>query len=288
MRARSRLAGSLIAIAATGLLAWGAYEWFAPNPNDIEPARLLPTLLRDGEEMERYLAAFPFGEYKIVQVEGVGRFYLDGMKDEIKSWLRKGLAWEPYLANIMSKHVVSGTTVVDAGAHIGSHTLMLATLVGRRGRVYAFEPQRKLYRELRENAKLNGDQNVVALRFALGDRPGIVEMSKAAIGNEGGTAVGAGGDKAELRTIDSFGFRNLSFMKIDVEGYEDHVLDGAAETIRSQHPVLLVEIQGSNDYDKSSPAIRLQIEQTIAKLKSFGYEVKRITTSDYLATMPAR
>ena len=288
MLARVRLASSLVACATVALLAWGAYAWFAPNPNDIEPALLAPMLLPDGEEMGRYVAEFPAGEYKIAKVEGVGSFYLDGINDEIKNWLRRGLVWEPYIVNLMSKHVVPGTTVVDAGAHIGSHTMTLARLVGRSGRVYAFEPQKKLYRELRQNLKLNDERNVVALRFALGDHPGIVEMSKSATGNEGGTAIGKGGDKAELRTIDSFGLRNVSFMKIDVEGYEDHVLDGAAETIRTQHPVVLVEIQDGEDYDKTTPERKRQIEHTIAKLKAFGYSAQRVSKHDYLATYPGR
>ncbi|NBR78651.1 MAG: FkbM family methyltransferase, partial [Alphaproteobacteria bacterium] len=52
------------------------------------------------------------------------------------------------------------------------------------------------------------------------------------------------GDQAELRTIDSFGFRNVSLLKIDVESLEDQVLDGARETILESKPVILAEIQG--------------------------------------------
>ena len=56
--------------------------------------------------------------------------------------------------------------------------------------------------------------------------------------------MGEGGDQAELRTIDSFGFRNVSLLKIDVESLEDQVLDGARETILESKPVILAEIQG--------------------------------------------
>lgn len=47
----------------------------------------------------------------------------------------------------------------------------------------------------------------------------------------------------ELRTLDSFAFQNIVFIKIDVEGHECSVLDGASATIEAQKPSLLVEIE---------------------------------------------
>jgi FkbM family methyltransferase len=283
--ARAGLAVAIPGLVA--LLAWGAFESFSANPNDVDPQAVAPRILRDTEETTLYLEAFPVAAYEVAEVQGQGRFYVDDADDVIKRPLRKGVMWEPYLANLIPRHVGPGTTVLDVGAHVGVHTVTLARSTGRKGRVYAFEPQKKLYRELVHNLRLNGLSNVVALRFALGESPGIVEMGRPAKNNEGGTAIGAGGDKVELRTLDSFGFRNVSFIKIDVEGYEDHVLAGAAQTIRAQHPTILVEIQGGNDYDKASAAVRGRIDGTVAKLESFGYAVKRVSMHDYLATYRA-
>ncbi|MFY9314273.1 MAG: FkbM family methyltransferase [Burkholderiales bacterium] len=283
--ARAGLAVSIPGIVA--LLAWGAYEEFSANPNDVDPQAIAPRMLHDAAETSEYLKAFPVDAYKVAEVDGQGRFHVDDLDDVIKRPLRKGVMWEPYLVNLMPRHVRPGTTAIDVGAHIGVHTVTLARAAGRKGRVYAFEPQKKLHRELVHNLKLNGLGNVVALRFALGDAPSILEMSRSAKNNEGGTAIGVGGDRVELRTLDSFGFRNVSFIKIDVEGYEDHVLAGAAQTIRAQHPTILVEIQGGNDYDKASADVRQKIDATVAKLKSFGYAVRRVSMHDYLATYGA-
>ena len=135
--------------------------------------------------------------------------------------------------------------MVEVGAHIGTHTIPLAHLVGPYGRVYAFEPQRKLYRELHHNLALNGIANVVPLRFALGDGEArIVTMNPPEAGNEGRTAVGRGGDRVELRSLDSFALERVSVIKIDAEGFERHVLAGAAETIRRNRPAIVVEIMG--------------------------------------------
>ena len=136
--------------------------------------------------------------------------------------------------------------VVIPFTYIGTHALLMGRLAGPQGRVYAFEPQRKVYRELRRNIELNGLANVTALRYAVGAETRIVEMNPPreigvveASGNrlvgkalgEGGVAVGAGGDRAEMRPLDSFGFGSVSLLKIDVEGFEDEVLAGAERLI---------------------------------------------------------
>ena len=56
--------------------------------------------------------------------------------------------------------------------------------------------------------------------------------------------MGSGGDRAELRPLDRFGFQNVSLLKIDAEGFEDEVLAGAERLIRESRPVILIEILG--------------------------------------------
>lgn len=255
----------------------------ASNPNVVDEAVLGPVLLDDRAHMAAYLAAWPEALYKQYRVESLGAFYIDNVHDLIKAWLVRGLPWERHLVELFPRYVKPGTTVIDAGAHIGTHTLSLAKLAGAEGRVYAFEPQRKIYRELVYNMRLNKAANVVPLRFALGERAGVIEMAQATPGNEGGTHVGLGGDRVELRSLDSFGFRNVSFIKIDVEGYEDHVLDGARQTIRRNRPVILIEIQGGQRYESASPEMRATIDGTRARLVAMGYKVERVHAHDYLA-----
>lgn len=253
------------------------------NANTVDEALLRPALLDDRAHMDAYLAAWPEDLYKQYRVDSLGTFYIDNVHDLIKAWLVRGLLWEKHLVELFPRHVKPGTTVIDAGAHIGTHTLALAKLAGPEGRVYAFEPQRKIYRELVYNMRLNGAANVVPLRVALGERAGVIEMAQATPGNEGGTQVGLGGDRAELRTLDSFGFRNVSFIKIDVEGFEDQVLDGARQTIQRNRPAILIEIQGGQRYESASAEMRAAIDATRARLIAMGYKVERVHAHDYLA-----
>jgi FkbM family methyltransferase len=250
--------------------------------NELAPESLAPRLLDDRQEFASYLTQFPKEHYRIVEGGGQGRFYLDDGHDLIKDELRAGKPWEPETSSMLQLKVRPGSTVLDVGAHIGTHTLALAKAVGPEGRVYAFEPQRKIHRELVHNLELNDVHNVVPLRFAVGDTVAVIEMNPSVEKNEGHTAIGAGGDKAELRTIDSFGFRNVSLMKIDVESFEDHVLVGARATILRDKPTLFVEIQANSDFDTASPELRAKIVHTIQLIEQMGYFVTRLTFSDYM------
>ena len=251
--------------------------------NEVDAERLLPTLLDDRAEIEQYVAEFPEDEYEVAEVEGQGKFYLDDKSDFIKEILASGEVWEPAIQDALRRVGRPGATIIDAGAHIGTHTVTLSKIAGPEGRVYAFEPQRKIYRELVHNVSLNELENVVPLRFALGDRHTVIEMDPATEANEGDTMVGSGGDSAELRTLDSFGFRNVGLIKIDVEGFEKPVLRGGRQTIAEQKPVLLVEIQGGHSFDNAPRNVRAEIVDTIQWIEAMGYHVYRITMYDYLA-----
>jgi len=253
------------------------------NENVVSPEALRPRLLHDEQEMQAYLETFPKEQYKVIRILGAGRFYLDDKQDAIKDILRKGVIWEENVVTLLRKHVKPDTTVIDAGAYIGTHTLFMSKYVGKKGRVYAFEPQRKIYRELVYNLKLNHIKNVVPLRFALGLGSEIIEMFPAAQGNEGGTRIGQGGDKAELRTIDSFGFRNVSLIKIDVEGFEDYVIVGAKETIQRYRPILIVEIEGDAIYQKAPPEMKARIDRSKEGIVKLGYSIKLMDRHNYLA-----
>jgi FkbM family methyltransferase len=254
------------------------------GPVNVVPRQVLcPRLLRDGNALAAYIKAFPLRDYGVYRTRAGYRYYIDGGKDVIKSFLRKGIVWEARVRKLLRQHARRGTTVVDIGAHVGTHTIDLGRAVGKKGRVYAFEPQKKLYRELVRNVRLNGVQKtVLPLRFALGSGAKVIEMNRATAGNEGGTGVGRGGDKAELRTLDSFGLRNVSLLKIDVEGLEDSVLAGAKRTIANSRPVIAIEIQGGHDLDKASLVQQQRAWSTIALLNRLGYRVRRVDVHDYL------
>jgi len=155
-------------------------------------------------------------------------------------------------ADLFRQLVVPGMTVVEAGANIGSHTVMLARACAP-GRLIAFEPQQRAFQLLCANLTMNEIANAAAYPEALGAADGVVELpvvDYAAAGNFGAVAphpaVAAGepwreGRTVRLRPLDALELPACGLLKVDVEGWEAGVLRGALATIGRCRPVLYVE-----------------------------------------------
>ena len=165
------------------------------------------------------------------------------------------------------KHVKQFRCAVDGGAHIGTWTRELARHFVR---VIAFEPAFDSYTCLIANCgKL---ANVDFPCAALGDTYGRGAMRDDATrpGNTGARYLGPG-EEVGIVPLDEFELRDLDFLKLDLEGYELHALIGAAHTLRSCRPVVLIEEKyfGGRYGVKEGAALRL--------LESWGArEVERL------------
>jgi FkbM family methyltransferase len=169
--------------------------------------------------------------------------------------------------DLLRQMVRPGQVVVEAGANIGAHTLVLSQLVGPAGRVYAFEPQRVVFQILCGNLALNGCLNVVCREMALGDQPGQLRVPPVDYQREnnfGGVALRRddAGEPVPVITLDSLDLPACHFLKADVEGMELSVLRGAEQTLRRHRPLLYVE----NDRQASSAAL-------IEYLQSLEYDL---------------
>ena len=144
-----------------------------------------------------------------------------------------------------------GGFVVEVGANIGCHTIPLAKRVGPAGRVLAFEPQRVIFQMLCGNLAINGLWNVMAECAALGEGDGVTRVpvvDYSTAGNFGAVSLCPEQLSADnpyefvtMRTLDSFGLSRCDLIKIDVEGMELEVLQGAQDTIMTHRPLLYVE-----------------------------------------------
>lgn len=228
------------------------------------------------EEILAYIHQFPFEAYEICHVPEQGRFYIDIHKpDLIKFFLRAGEAWEKHTLDFIRRFARTGSTAVDIGAHIGTLTLAMAEAVGPQGQVVAFEPQPKIFRELFYNMTLNGaiamngSLNIQYFWSAVGNESGKVELSPSDPMNEGKTKLQGGtGQFVDIIPLDSLKLENVSLIKIDVEGMEGQVLEGARETILKNQPVILIEI--------GEP-------EAILELHRLGYWVFWLKRKDYAA-----
>jgi len=155
-----------------------------------------------------------------------------------------------------------GQTILDVGANIGAHTLFLGHAVGRRGRVYAFEPQRLIHGLLCTNATLNDMNNIYPMHAAVGRENGTISVpiiNYGLSGNFGGLSLAdrPAGESVPLITIDGLELAACHFVKIDVEGMEAEVLEGARRTVSRFRPYLYVE---NNRKDKSPALIKALLD----------------------------
>ena len=154
---------------------------------------------------------------------------------------------------LLAELIREGDTAIDVGANIGSHTLFLARKVGGDGRVYSFEAQRFLFQILSGNVALNSLRNVWCVPAALGNRQGRVDVPVPDYGrdnNYGGYSLDFATFKESgyMLRLDDIPLESCHLIKIDVEGMELDVLQGAQKTVATFRPMLYLE---NNRRDKS-------------------------------------
>jgi len=154
-------------------------------------------------------------------------------------------AHEPHITRYLIDHVRLGREDVafDVGANLGWYSVLLDRLSEPGARIFAFEPDPESYRLLLRNLAANQASRVTALNVALGARPGFAQLHRYRSTNNGRHTLLEGNHEgglvrvpvdtlADLWDREQLGGRALRFLKIDVEGYEYFVLQGAGELLR--------------------------------------------------------
>ena len=173
------------------------------------------------------------------------RMYL-GAKDDLN--LSVDGIYGPFETRTVQRQVRAGDVVVDIGANVGYYTLQFARLVGRDGRVFAFEPDPENFDLLDRNVRLNGYQNVTLERKAISDRTGKARFYLAEHKGDGrvyNSHDGRGWIEIEQVQLDEY-FENhrggVDFIKMDIQGAEPAALRGMTRLLgRHQTVKLLVE-----------------------------------------------
>jgi FkbM family methyltransferase len=158
---------------------------------------------------------------------------------------------------------------IDIGANKGSYTYFLSKLSQR---VFAYEPNPELAKFL---SKAFAKSNVSIYPVAISDRAGMAQLAIPIVDTFAYDQLGSlqlQNSSENLQTfdvplqrLDDCGHTNIGFIKIDVEGHEETVIDGAIETIANQRPVLIVEIEQKHHVDKD-------ITEIFSKILALGYD----------------
>lgn len=164
------------------------------------------------------------------------------------------LAYEDDVLEVIEKQLRPGDVFYDIGANVGVFSFIAATLVGDGGAVLAFEPEENNLDCFRRSQDKAGLGNLTLYDCALGAADGDMSFDRRG-GAFSGRLVDAGQNgvgatvTVKARAIDSLvdaGAAPPTLLKIDVEGGEGAVLEGAERTLRTHRPTVLCEMHAFN------------------------------------------
>jgi FkbM family methyltransferase len=216
-----------------------------------------------------------FKSGEVAEILGIGSFVVLNPAETIQKRLSRGMPWELPIA-VLLMELVSRTDpnslVVEVGANIGTMTVPLS--LNFAGKVLAFEPVARTAADLEANLKLNEIDNVILELKACGAQAGRGEMVRLLEENRGMAQLNVTSSGATIvTTIDAEAAargNKISLIKIDVEGHEMAVLEGAQNVLRTHRPLVVCELLQKN------------VQPATALMKAEGYAAKRVFRSDWL------
>lgn len=175
--------------------------------------------------------------------------------------------WFEDEARFIRRVAAPGVRMIDIGANLGFYTLATAAAAGGDAYIVAIEPTPDVAALLRLSVQANGFAGVRVLELAVGDRNMRVALDRP-MGSEHnsiGAEVGSGG--VALRRLDDLveelDMRSCDIVKIDVEGAEARVIDGASVFFETADPLIMFEVR-----DRTGISF-----EAAERLKALGYAI---------------
>lgn len=186
--------------------------------------------------------------------------------------------------NQVLQYIIKGDVVLDIGANVGLWAIQLSKKVTNTGRVYAFEPMKSTFRELEK--RTSKFPNIILQNLGVSDRIGaeIILFDPVAITPLGATIARTANhlNKSErfkeatiqIDTLDNMFSdftENIKFIKVDVEGHELQVVQGAFNFISKHKPIFFIEIL--REYWIDGMPVKSKVANLLC---SMGYKMSQV------------
>jgi FkbM family methyltransferase len=204
---------------------------------------------------------------------------------------------------IIAEYVKPGMTVIEAGANHGSETVILGKIVGKTGKVYAFEPVPRLFNHLKLNIDINNlGQNTIPIQLAIGEKDDqvVFHLPAADAANQGmPSKYTFSGATIEInvvqKSLDNWLVENevteVGFIKMDIQGAEIDLIRGAQNCFQKMRPILYLEAdetQSGNSKHNLSDLFKLLIASNysvnlVEPQKMYPINLSNLKSGNWLA-----
>jgi FkbM family methyltransferase len=195
--------------------------------------------------------------YKLLSKSGIGRLFSFTTQDIRLRLVSSDMTFEAFKTprnyrtgdkRFLEQVLKPGGLVVDVGANIGMISIRSAKLVGPTGRVIAIEPNPNIAPFCKENIRLNGLENVTVFQTALGAKEGVTSFN-CDKSDDCSRVTDKGGIEVPITLLDKVmeiePTREIDLLKVDVEGYEFVVLEGAVKSL-ARTRLIYIEVDAAN------------------------------------------
>jgi FkbM family methyltransferase len=215
------------------------------------------------------------GKHVIRTIHGVELLIDPGVDKGVELSLFETGTYEKGTIQLLKDLLRPGSTFLDIGANIGLLSAIASKRVGETGKVVAVEANPKTVDILRHNLALNDCTNVEIYPLALGSENGTATLYENWDVNRGGASLLSQGDAEGMevpvrRLDDLLTDEVIDVLKIDVEGFELEVLKGGLDLLKSQLPVLIIEVSEQRENEKGvTPQEIYAFVQTLGQYRFF-------------------
>lgn len=192
-----------------------------------------------------------------------------------------GKIWEPHiLQTILLLSKINNECFIDCGSNYGWHTIYASKIFKR---VHSFEPQKIIYEMQSDSLKLNNIVNVTLYNKALGNEQKIVylpELDYSVDMNMGDTSISPQKTTIEINQIRLNDVEDdVSLIKMDVQGYEKFVIEGASRHLTTTKPFIIIEIE-----EHQLRKFNISLDQIFDMIRQYGdiYLIDYLYPSDFI------
>ena len=211
----------------------------------------------------KYFYSWYYGQYKqkgidlgqerMINVKNGCKLHLIPNDPGISLELTRFGIHEPVTTQIVQEKIKPGMICLDCGGNIGYYATLESNLVGKEGRVIAIEPSPVNVKYLEKNLKLQNQENFEVHNLACGNTDGEITFvvhkisNMCRVANEGETeSEDKKFVKIPVKKLDTFladkKLPRLDLLRMDIEGSELRLFEGAVKTIRKYKPMIQIEL----------------------------------------------